>query len=50
MSMRLIPVRELILAAAILALLAVVAGRFPDFVAPANLANVFNDTAPLIIW
>jgi len=49
MSMRLIPVRELILAAAILALLAVVAGRFPDFVAPANLANVFNDTAPLII-
>jgi rhamnose transport system permease protein len=49
MSMRSIPVRELILGGAILVLLALIAGRFPDFVAPGNLANVFNDTAPLII-
>ncbi|MBO0344044.1 ABC transporter permease [Roseibium sp. CAU 1637] len=41
--------REAILAGAILALLIGVASRFPAFVAPANLANVFNDTAPLII-
>jgi len=49
MLMRLIPVRETILCAAILLLLALIATRFPGFVAPANLANVFNDTAPLII-
>ncbi len=41
--------REAILAAAILGLMALIATRFPGFVAPANLANVFNDTAPLII-
>lgn len=46
---RFLPLREAILAAAILALLALVATRFPGFIAPANLANVFNDTAPLII-
>jgi rhamnose transport system permease protein len=46
---RLLPVRELILASAIAALLILVATRFPGFVAPNNLANVFNDTAPLII-
>ena len=46
---RLIPVRETILGAAILALLLLIASRFAGFVAPANLANVFNDTAPLII-
>ncbi|MFZ0098202.1 MAG: ABC transporter permease, partial [Gemmobacter sp.] len=32
-----------------LALLAVIAFRFPGFVAPANLANVLTDTSPLII-
>lgn len=41
--------REAILAAAILVLVGAIASRFPAFVAPANLANVFNDTAPLII-
>ena len=46
---RLLPVRELILASAIAALLILVATRFPGFVAPSNMANVFNDTAPLII-
>lgn len=46
---RFLPLREAILAAAILALLALVATRFPGFIAPDNLANVFNDTAPLII-
>jgi rhamnose transport system permease protein len=44
-----IPVRETILSAAILLLLALIATRFSGFVAPSNLANVFNDTAPLII-
>ena len=46
---RIIPVRETILACAILVLIALVASRFSGFVAPSNLANVFNDTAPLII-
>lgn len=41
--------REALLAAAILILLGVIAARFPAFVAPASLANVFNDTAPLMI-
>ncbi|WP_417689201.1 ABC transporter permease [Roseibium sp.] len=41
--------REAILGAAILVLTLAIATRFPAFVAPANLANVFNDTAPLII-
>ena len=41
--------RETILALAILALLAVIATRFPAFVLPANLAAVFTDTSPLII-
>lgn len=41
--------REAILMAAIAALLALIATRFPGFVAPANLARVFNDTAPLIL-
>ncbi|MBB5721851.1 rhamnose transport system permease protein [Loktanella ponticola] len=47
--MRHIPVRETILASAILLLIVLIASRFAGFVAPANLANVFNDTAPLII-
>mgnify|MGYP000604453466 CR=1 FL=1 len=46
---RFIPVRETILAAAIGVLLVIIAYRFPAFVAPSNLANVFNDTAPLVI-
>ncbi|NHF71557.1 ABC transporter permease [Paracoccus xiamenensis] len=41
--------REAILGLAILVLLAVVASRFPGFVRPANLANVFTDTSPLIL-
>lgn len=41
--------REALLAGAILVLVALIATRFPAFVAPANLAAVFNDTAPLII-
>ncbi|MFL4468455.1 ABC transporter permease [Tateyamaria armeniaca] len=49
MLSRTIPVRETILAGAIAVLLALIASRFSGFVAPANLANVFNDTAPLII-
>jgi len=46
---RMIPLREMILGGAILVLLVLVASRFAGFVAPGNLANVFNDTAPLII-
>jgi rhamnose transport system permease protein len=46
---RMIPVRETILGGAILLLLLLIASRFSGFVAPSNLANVFNDTAPLII-
>ena len=41
--------REALLAAAVLAMVALIALRFPGFIAPKNLANVFNDTAPLII-
>ena len=49
MLRRLLLSREAILLAAILALLVLIATRFPGFVAPANLASVFNDTAPLIL-
>ena len=41
--------REALLAGAIAVLLALIAWRFPGFVRPGNLANVFNDTAILII-
>ncbi|MBH0239496.1 ABC transporter permease [Methylobrevis albus] len=41
--------REALLALAILLLVGVVAARFPAFVRPGNLANVFNDTSPLIL-
>lgn len=41
--------REAILLGAILLLIGAIALRFPAFVAPQNLANVFNDTAPLMI-
>ncbi|MFN4154069.1 MAG: ABC transporter permease [Paracoccaceae bacterium] len=47
--MSLLKSREALLALAILLLIAVVAARFPAFVRPASLANVFNDTSPLII-
>lgn len=46
---RLMNSREILLAAAILVLVALIAYRFPAFVAPHNLAGVFNDTSPLII-
>lgn len=41
--------REALLSGAILLLLGIIASRFPAFIAPSNLANVFNDTAPLIL-
>lgn len=47
--MKLLRQRETLLALVILATIAVIAARFPAFVAPANLANVFNDTSPLIL-
>jgi rhamnose transport system permease protein len=43
------PTREVLLAFALLVLLVLVATRFPGFVAPSNLAAVFNDTSALII-
>jgi rhamnose transport system permease protein len=46
---KLIRSRETLLAAAILLLVGLIAARFPAFVAPSNLANVFNDTSPLMI-
>lgn len=41
--------RELLLVGAILVLIALIAWRFPPFIAPANLARVYNDTSILII-
>ena len=41
--------REVLLSGAIALLLAIIAARFPAFIAPSNLVNVFNDTAPLIL-
>lgn len=49
MTGRLFASREALLAGALLMLLGLIATRFPGFVAPANLARVFNDTAPLIL-
>lgn len=49
MSTAFLKSREALLLAAIVALLVAIAARFPGFVAPANLASVFNDTAPLVI-
>lgn len=49
MLKRLITSREVLLFGAILLLLALISTRFPSFTAPANLANVFNDTSPLIL-
>jgi len=47
--MKLLRQRETLLALIILASIAVIATRFPAFVTPHNLANVFNDTSPLIL-
>jgi len=47
--MNLLKHREALLALVILLALAVIAARFPAFVRPASLANVFNDTAPLML-
>jgi len=41
--------REMLLVAAIVALVVLIATRFPGFVRPQNLANVYNDTSILII-
>ena len=41
--------REMLLIGAIALLLAIISTRFPAFVAPSNLAHVFNDTSPLIL-
>ena len=41
--------RELLLIGAILILLVVISLRFPAFVTVSNLADVFNDTSPLIL-
>ncbi|HEV7320752.1 MAG TPA: ABC transporter permease [Ensifer sp.] len=41
--------RELLLVGAIAVLLALITWRFPPFVAPSNLARVYNDTSILII-
>jgi rhamnose transport system permease protein len=41
--------REALLVLVIALMTAAIAVRFPAFVAPANLANVLNDTAPLMI-
>jgi len=49
MLKRLITAREMLLVGAIALLLVLIASRFPGFVAPSNLANVFNDTSPLIL-
>ncbi len=47
--MNLFKSRETLLGGAILLLLALIASRFPGFVAPDNLARVFTDTSPLLI-
>jgi rhamnose transport system permease protein len=49
MSKQLLMSREMLLTGAIVLLLGIIASRFPAFLTPANLANVFNDTAPLIL-
>ena len=49
MIQRLLKSREALLAAAIIALIAAVATRYPAFAAPVNLAQAFNDTSILII-
>lgn len=46
---RILASRELLLLIAIGFLLGLISLRFPAFVAPSNLAGVFNDTSPLIL-
>lgn len=46
---RVLKSREALLMGVILVLTAMVASRFPAFVAPSNLVDVFTDTSPLII-
>ena len=41
--------REALLALVILLTLGLIAARFPAFVTPSSRANVFNDTAPLML-
>lgn len=49
MLKRFITSREALLVGAIGVLLMLISSRFPAFVTPENLANVFNDTSPLIL-
>ena len=49
MIKRLAKQREAMLLVAIVVLIALISTRFGDFATPRNLANVFNDTAPLIL-
>ncbi len=49
MIAKLLKNREILLVVAIVVLLALIALRFPAFVAPSNLARVYNDTSILII-
>jgi rhamnose transport system permease protein len=46
---RILKSREMLLVGVILVLVALIASRFPAFIQPANLVNVFTDTSPLII-
>jgi rhamnose transport system permease protein len=46
---RLFKSREVLLALVIVLMTALIAWRFPAFIAPSNMASVFNDTAPLMI-
>ena len=46
---RLLASREVLLLVAIGLVLALIAVRFPAFIAPSNLLVVFNDTSPLIL-
>lgn len=49
MSKQFLMSREVLLTGAIVVLVGIIASRFPAFILPSNLANVFNDTAPLIL-
>tara|TARA_B100000780_G_scaffold269815_1_gene228970 strand:- start:1566 stop:2549 length:984 start_codon:yes stop_codon:yes gene_type:complete len=49
MIKRFLVAREALLIGVIFGLMALVATRYPGFIAANNLANVFNDSAPLII-
>lgn len=49
MTAHLVKSRESLLVLAIIALVALISTRFPGFAAPANAANIFNDTSILIM-